>query len=173
MDCAGNHCLWPCDDGNCSGSNRCFDIIFTIDLQASKGAENVSGRDLTMVNCKACDRRLVIRAKERAELHSSPALAFQIKVRNSHPAYRWPATWGPNYDWLPDQNHGGNLLNTTNLMLMQADPETFFLHPHYVAHALVLVRAGRIDPDWARARLIRQWRDAAPKRWLKAWDAGQ
>lgn len=57
--------------------------------------------------------------------------------------------------------------------LMQADPDTFFLHPHYAPHRLVLVRAGRIDPDWARARLIRQWRDAAPKRWLKAWDAGQ
>lgn len=55
--------------------------------------------------------------------------------------------------------------------LMQADPETFFLHPHYAPHALILVRAGRIDTDWARARLIRHWREAAPKRWLKAWDA--
>lgn len=58
-------------------------------------------------------------------------------------------------------------------MLMAADPDTFFLHPHYTKHPLVLVRAGRIDPDWARARLIRQWRDAAPKRWLRAWEAGQ
>ena len=58
-------------------------------------------------------------------------------------------------------------------MLMQADPDTFFLHPHYAAHPLVLVRAGRIDPDWAKARLVRQWRDAAPKRWLKAWEAGR
>jgi hypothetical protein len=57
--------------------------------------------------------------------------------------------------------------------LMHADPQTFFLHPHYAPHRLVLVRAGRIDPDWARARLIRQWRDAAPKRWLKAWDTAQ
>ncbi|MGV3613761.1 MAG: DUF5703 domain-containing protein [Fimbriimonas sp.] len=45
-----------------------------------------------------------------------------LKVRNSNPAYRWPATWGPNFDWLPDQNHGGNLLNQTNLMLLQSDP---------------------------------------------------
>jgi hypothetical protein len=58
-------------------------------------------------------------------------------------------------------------------MLMQADPDTFFLHPHYAPHNLVLVRAGRIDPGWATARLIRDWRDAAPKRWLKAWDAAQ
>ena len=58
-------------------------------------------------------------------------------------------------------------------MLISADPETFFLHPHYATHDLVLVRAGRIDPGWARARLIAQWRAAAPKRWLKAWDAGR
>ncbi len=45
-----------------------------------------------------------------------------VKCRNSNPAYRWPATWGPNFDWLPDQNHGGNLLNTANLMLLQAEP---------------------------------------------------
>ena len=58
-------------------------------------------------------------------------------------------------------------------MLMDADPETFFLHPHYAPHNLVLVRPGRIDPGWARTRLIRDWRDLAPKRWLKTWDAAQ
>jgi hypothetical protein len=46
---------------------------------------------------------------------------MQVKCANSNPAYRWPATWGPNFDWLPDQNHGGNLLNTANLMLLQGD----------------------------------------------------
>jgi len=58
-------------------------------------------------------------------------------------------------------------------MLMQADPATFFLHPHYARSALVLVRAGHIDPGWARPRLIRDWRAAAPKRWLRDWDAAQ
>jgi hypothetical protein len=43
-------------------------------------------------------------------------------VRNSNPKYRWPATWGPNFDWLPDQNHGGNLMTTAQLMLLQAEP---------------------------------------------------
>lgn len=56
-------------------------------------------------------------------------------------------------------------------MLMEADPDTFLVHPHYRAHDLVLVRAGRIDPEWAGPRLIRDWRAAAPKRWLMAWDA--
>lgn len=55
-------------------------------------------------------------------------------------------------------------------MLLSADPDTFMLHPHYAPHNLILVRAGRIDEGWAKARLLSQWRDAAPKRWLKAWD---
>jgi len=56
--------------------------------------------------------------------------------------------------------------------LLARKPQTFFLHPHYRNHDLLLVRAGRIDPDWARPRLIRDWRAAAPKRWLNEWDAG-
>ncbi len=55
-------------------------------------------------------------------MRDEAARILRAKARNSHPAYRWPATWGPNFDWLPDMNHGGNLLNTTNLMLLQADP---------------------------------------------------
>lgn len=58
-------------------------------------------------------------------------------------------------------------------MLMAADPDTFVLHPHYAKHGLILVAAGRIDPGWAEARLHRTWRDMAPKRFLKEWDAQQ
>jgi len=50
------------------------------------------------------------------------ARILRVKCANSNPAYRWPATWGPNFDWLPDQNHGGNLLETADLMLLQCDP---------------------------------------------------
>ncbi|MEO0502265.1 MAG: MmcQ/YjbR family DNA-binding protein [Pseudomonadota bacterium] len=58
-------------------------------------------------------------------------------------------------------------------MLMQADPDTFILHPHYAKHGLILVAAGRIDPGWAAVRLRNTWRDMGPKRFLKAWDAAQ
>jgi len=34
---------------------------------------------------------------------------------------RFPAFWGPNYDWVPDQDHGGVLMKTLQLMLLQAD----------------------------------------------------
>ena len=56
-------------------------------------------------------------------------------------------------------------------MLLEVDPDTFTLHPHYAPHNLILVQAGRINEGWARARLMRHWRDAAPRRWLKDWDA--
>jgi hypothetical protein len=53
--------------------------------------------------------------------------------------------------------------------LCEADPETFFFTPHYRNHPLVLVRPHRLDPDWAKARLMETWRAMASKRALKAW----
>ncbi len=57
-------------------------------------------------------------------------------------------------------------------MLLEADPKTFAMHPHYRNAGIILVHAGRIDPDWTRARLLRTWREMAPRRWLKEWDGG-
>jgi len=56
-------------------------------------------------------------------------------------------------------------------MPRQADPDTFPAHPHYENHNLILVAAGRIDRGWAEARLVRTWRDMAPKRVLAQFDA--
>lgn len=56
-------------------------------------------------------------------------------------------------------------------MLMAADPETFVMHPHYANSRIIMVAAGRIDAGWAKARLEQSWRDMAPKRFLKDWDA--
>jgi hypothetical protein len=36
-------------------------------------------------------------------------------------AYRFPVMWGPNFDWIPDQDHGNNILTTLQFMLLQAD----------------------------------------------------
>ena len=46
-----------------------------------------------------------------------------------HGGSRFPAFWGPNYDWVPDQCHGGNLLNTTQTMLMQTEDRKIILFP--------------------------------------------
>lgn len=56
-------------------------------------------------------------------------------------------------------------------MLLEAEPEVFFVTPHYQGHALVLVHPDKLDPAWARHRLIETWRSMAPKRVLKAYDA--
>ena len=43
------------------------------------------------------------------------------KAGNSNPRHRFPAMWGPNFDWLPDQCHGANLMLTLQTMLLQED----------------------------------------------------
>jgi hypothetical protein len=55
-------------------------------------------------------------------------------------------------------------------MLIELDPERFYVTPHYAPHALVLVRPHKLDEDWARMMLLRTWREMAPKRVLKAYD---
>jgi hypothetical protein len=44
------------------------------------------------------------------------------RARNHHPGSRFPAFWGPNYDWIPDQDHGGVLMKALQAMLLQPDP---------------------------------------------------
>jgi alpha-L-fucosidase 2 len=51
------------------------------------------------------------------------------RARKKHEGSRFPAFWGPNYDWIPDQDHGGVLLKTLQAMLMQTDGKRIFLLP--------------------------------------------
>ncbi|MBN1511460.1 MAG: hypothetical protein JXB13_05550, partial [Phycisphaerae bacterium] len=51
------------------------------------------------------------------------------RARHHDPGERFPAFWGPNYDWTPDQCHGGVLLKTFQSMLMQTDGRKIFLLP--------------------------------------------
>ncbi len=68
---------------------------------------------------------------------------LMTKVRNSHRNFRFPAMWGPNFDWLPDQDHGGNILLTLQQMIMNADGDKIYLLPawpkdwnvHFKLHA--------------------------------------
>ena len=47
--------------------------------------------------------------------------------------HRFPAFWGPNYDWTPDQDHGGVLMKTLQLMLLQAEGGGIRLLPAWPA----------------------------------------
>lgn len=65
------------------------------------------------------------------------------RARTSDPGSRFPAFWGPNYDWIPDQDHGGVLMKATQAMLMQTDGSPIHLLPawppewdvHFKLHA--------------------------------------
>ena len=56
-------------------------------------------------------------------------------------------------------------------MLSAADPDTFIHNKHYEAHNLILIAVNRFDKGWAEARWRSTWHAAAPKRFLKDWDA--
>jgi hypothetical protein len=56
-------------------------------------------------------------------------------------------------------------------MLVETHPDTFFFTDHYKNHKLVLARPDRLDMDWARANLLRVWRELAPKKLVKALDS--
>ncbi|MEI8045653.1 MAG: hypothetical protein WCL11_29870, partial [Verrucomicrobiota bacterium] len=47
----------------------------------------------------------------------------------NRPKSRFPAFWGPNFDWLPDQDHASAILTTLQRMLMQTDGRKIFLLP--------------------------------------------
>jgi alpha-L-fucosidase 2 len=51
------------------------------------------------------------------------------RARSHDPAERFPAFWGPNYDWTPDQDHGGALMKAVQSMLLQTDGRKIYLLP--------------------------------------------
>lgn len=68
---------------------------------------------------------------------------IQHKVRNSNRNFRFPAMWGPNFDWTPDQDHGGNILLTLQHMILNCEGDKIHLLPawprdwdlHFKLHA--------------------------------------
>jgi len=51
------------------------------------------------------------------------------RARKKHAGSRFPAFWGPNYDWIPDQDHGGVLMKALQAMALQTDGRTIYLLP--------------------------------------------
>ena len=51
------------------------------------------------------------------------------RARSKDGGSRFPAFWGPNYDWVPDQDHGGVLLKALQAMVMQTEGEKILLLP--------------------------------------------
>ena len=57
----------------------------------------------------------------RLGLAEEAAANLVAKTGNSSPAFRFPAYWGcgQDFDWTPDQDHGGNLMTTLQEMVLQ------------------------------------------------------
>jgi alpha-L-fucosidase 2 len=50
-------------------------------------------------------------------------------VSTKNPQSRFPAFWGPNYDWTPDQDHGCVAMIALQSMLLQSDGGKVYLLP--------------------------------------------
>ena len=51
------------------------------------------------------------------------------RAANINQGSRFPAMWGPNFDWIPDQDHGENILTTLQFMLLQSDGDKLYVLP--------------------------------------------
>jgi hypothetical protein len=81
------------------------------------------------------------------------------KVRNSHPNHRFPAMWGPNFDWLPDQDHGSNVLLTLQHMVLLADGDKVHLLPAWpkewnLKFRLHAPRKTVIEGEWRGGKMV-------------------
>jgi len=46
-----------------------------------------------------------------------------------HSGSRFPAFWGPNFDWIPDQDHGSGAMTALQRMLLQTNRDQILLLP--------------------------------------------
>jgi len=58
-------------------------------------------------------------------------------------------------------------------MLIEADPAVYHFTPHYKDYPSVLARMETVHPGSLRNFLERRWRNVAPKRVVKDYDAGR
>jgi len=98
---------------------------------------------------------------------------LSARMLAKNPGSRFPAFWGPNFDWIPDQDHGGNGLMALQCMLLQhagremrlfpAWPKEwdveFKIHAPYDTTLEGAYRGGELTalsvrPAWRRADLV-------------------
>ena len=58
-------------------------------------------------------------------------------------------------------------------MLIEADPQVFYVTDHYRDWSIVLLRLSRAQPATVEAFLLRHWRAIAPKKLIESFDAGR
>jgi len=77
-----------------------------------------------------------------------------------NPQCRFPAFWGPNFDWTPDQDHGCVAMIALQRMLLQADDDKIRVLPAWparwnVAFRLHAPRRTAVEAEYRDGRLCR------------------
>lgn len=57
-------------------------------------------------------------------------------------------------------------------MLMEADPDAFYITDHYRAWPSVLVRLSKVEPGTLKRLLLQYWREVAPKKLVAGFEQG-
>ena len=70
--------------------------------------------------------------------------------------YRFPVMWGPNFDWIPDQDHGNNILTTLQFMLLQSDGDKLYVLPAWPKTWNVSFKLHAAEEHGRRGRLSRR-----------------
>lgn len=117
--------------------------------------------------------------KKTATWETLRALALSLELPGVSEAVSWGQpclkahgklwTW-----WSPHEDAAVfKVAREEREVLLETEPATFYVTPHYQPHGLILMRPAAFDAAWARANLVRVWRAQAPKRLLKAFDAAR
>lgn len=81
-------------------------------------------------------------------------------LRDASYPMRFPAFWGPGYDWVPEQCHGGVVQAALQAMLLQCEGDAIFLLPAWpkdwdVRFKLHAPRNTTVDGEVRAGRLVR------------------
>ncbi len=92
-------------------------------------------------------------------LTDSAAKIMKINGLAYDKRFRFPGFWGPNYDYTPDQCHGGNYLNTVQTMLLQAEGNDVYLLPAWpkqwdVKFKLHTPGSRQVTAEWKNGKMI-------------------
>ena len=76
-----------------------------------------------------------------------------------NPGNRFPAMWGPVYDAVPDTDHGANIMNMLQLMVLQCSKEKIYVLPALpqnwdVRFRLFAPRKTIVECEYTNGRLI-------------------
>ena len=114
-----------------------------------------------------CDLLAALPGTEQGRLHDNPA----VRVRGKLVAYL-PSNRRSRPDHAAD--HEEFLVVKTDFAeraaLLEQDPETFLVTPHYQDYPGVIVRLATVRPDQLRELLTEAWRRVAPRRLVRELD---